>query len=179
MSENVMDTVKGIKENVSQNSASKRDETSVMLAMMNDRGYEVDVYGSKGKEGTFAPGREFRATISDVMSQAAHIDKRESESLIEGFDFRRNHAETMVAFGKEFINTYMQTGRKMKLGGRATSDVSLSPKECAAGMRPYPQKVGVDANGKAICTRGEVWVDGYNGIKASSPCPQWVNSKKK
>ena len=179
MSSEALKTVlKNVTANVKQKSSSKRDEISVMQAMLNDRKHCVDVYGKTGVEGQYYPGQDFRAMVSDVMSSAAHIDKKEAESLVEGFDFKKTHAETVINVGKEFINTYLETGRKIKLGGRETSDVALCKKEFPAGMRRYPTQIGVDEKGNPINGSSETWVNAYTGVKASSPCPVWVQSKK-
>lgn len=177
MSENVKDVVRGIKDSVTQNAASNRDEVRVMQAMLNDRSYEVGVYGKNGQESTYAPGREFRGMVSDIVASATKIEKGEAESLVEGMDFHRSQAAVLVDFSKEFVNTYMGTGRKMNLGGRVDSNVSLSPKVCEAGMRRYPTQIDTDAEGNAIFGSSEVWVESYTGIKASSPCPVWVSKK--
>ena len=177
MSQNVKDTISEIKANVKQHSASIKDEVSVMQALMNDRDYEVEVFKKNGNNTTFAPGREFRGMISDVMSSAAKINKDEAAQLINDYDFKRSQAETMVDMTKEYIYAYTSTGRKFKLGGRADANVSLVRKDYEPGMRRYPTKIGEDANGNAIMGVGEVWVDSYSGIKASSPCPPWVGKK--
>ena len=174
MADNVKNVVAGIKAGLTQKSASKKDEVLVMQAMLNDRKYTVDVYGKDGVQGQYNPSKDFRGVVSDIMSSAAHMQKAEAEKIVDGYDFKRNHAESMVSVAKEFINTYMETGRKMKLGGRKTSDVSIVKKDFAAGMRRYPTQIGVTDDGKPINGSSEVWVGAYSGIKASSPCPPCI-----
>ena len=167
----LMQTIEDIKSNVKQHSASTKDEITVMQE------YESTIYKNSGKTETFAPGREFRGMISDIMSSAAKINKVEAEKLVDGYDFRRSQAEVMVGVAKDFIVNYCDTGRKIKLGGREDSNVSLMKKDYPAGMRRYPTRIGTNTDGSAIMGVGEVWVDGYSGIKASSPCPPWISKK--
>ena len=178
MAQDLKATIQEIKANVKQHSASIKDEVSVMQAMMNDRNYEVEIFKKNGNNTTFAPGREFRGMVTDVMASAAKINKEEAAGLVEDYEFKRTHAETMVELNKEFIYAYTSTGRKYKLGGREDANVSLVRKDYEPGMRRYPTKIGENPDGSAIMGAGEVWVDGYSGIKASSPCPPWVSGKK-
>ena len=172
----VLEEVKKIHDSIEQRSASKKDEITVMQAMLNDREYTVDVYGKSGIKEQYCPSKDFREMFSSSMSNMTHMNKNESDSLVESYEFKRSDAETMVNVGKEFINTYVNTGRKIKLGGRETSDVSLELKEYKAGTRTYPAIAGYDDNGKPIRIRKDVWVESYNGIKATSPCPSWIKS---
>lgn len=171
MSENLQTTIEQIKANVKQHSASVKDEVSVMQAMLNDREYEVDVYKRNGETQTFAPGREFRNMLGDILSSAAKINRDEAGELIDKYEIRRGQAQTMVDVSKEYIYSYTKTGRKFKLGGREDANVSLTRREYEPGVRRYPRKVG-SADGSM--ESGEVWVGAYSGIKASSPCPPWI-----
>ena len=178
MSQNLKDTISEIKANVKQHSASVRDEVVVMQAMMNDRDYEVDIYGRNGVTGTFAPGREFRGMISDVVAGTTKMNAEEAEALVDKYEFKKAHASTMVDMTKEFLYAYTSTGRKFRLGGREDANVSFIRKDYEPGMRRYPTKIGQNDDGTNIMGAGEVWVDGYSGIKASSPCPPWIPKKR-
>lgn len=171
----VQEAVKSIKDSVTQVSASKKDEVTLMQTMLNDRNFEVDVYAKSGKTGTYAPGKDFREALSSMVSGVANIDQKEAESLVEGYDVTRKQAESMVNVSKEFVNTYMTTGRKLNLGGRKTSNVSLTAKHCDAQITRYPKTITKD--GEKVTISAERWGEAYDGIKASSPRPSWINSK--
>jgi hypothetical protein len=178
MSENLKETIENIKQNVHQHPASVKDEATVMQAMLNDRDYEVEIYKKNGQNEMYAPGREFRGMLTNITAAATKIGKEEAAGLIDKYEIRRSDAETMVGVTKEFLYKYTETGRKFKLGGRKDMNVSLVRKEYGPGVRRYPTKLGTDENGNTIMGVGEVMVDGYAGIKASSPCPPWVNKSK-
>lgn len=154
--------------------ASKKDELRVMKSLMNDTSYNVDVYGSKGKESSFNPSTELRNVISSVMSSAAKISIAESKSLMKDYDFKRSEAEGLLTFSKEFVNTYLHSGRKLTLGGREKSNVSIALKEVPSGNRTYPKCVGFDKKGKKIYITGTTYIPGYESIKVFAPSPEWV-----
>lgn len=172
--EKVNELVQEIKKNITQVTASQKDEVRVMRAMMNDKEYVVDVYGKDGVEGTFCPSQAVRAMSASIMASAAKIPQAEAAALMDIYEFKKGEATNLVEVSKEFVNTYVHTGRKLPLGGREKSDVSVGLKEIEAGMRPYPKQVGVDGAGKAIYGRGEAYVGPYESLKVFAPCPTWT-----
>ena len=179
MLHNLKEILAGIKDNIKQHSASTKDEVSVMQGMINDCDYGVEIFNKDSSTGNFYyPAREFRSMMTDIVSNTTKITKDEASSLIEDYDFKRSHARVLVDMSKEFVNTYLDTGRKLKLGGRADSNVSLIKKNYSAGKRRYPSRVGVDENGHTVIEPKEIWVDSYAGIKASSPCPAWIRKER-
>jgi hypothetical protein len=177
--ESVKDLLKEIKDTTTQVSASAKDEVRVMKAMLNDRDYTVDVYGKNGKEGEYCPSKETRQVMASVISSAAKISGPEALSMMEAHEFKKSEAAGLVELSKEFTNTYISSGRKLPLGGRETSNVSLSSKHVEAGMRTYPtKKVGLNEDGTARCVSGEVYVDAYDSVRVHAPCPSWIKNKK-
>ena len=172
--ENVRELVKEIRDNLSQKSSSQKDEARVMKAMLNDREYEVGIYGKEGKEGTINPAKEARAMIASVMTSAAKIPVAEAEKLAEAHEFKKSEAANMINISKEFVNTYLETDRKLPLGGRETSDVSLIRKEVKESTRTYPSKVGVNEDGTPRYEHVPVKVKAHNSVKVVAPCPEWV-----
>ena len=175
--EKVEDLIKEIHGTISQVTGSRKDEIRVMKAMMNDKDYEVDVYDSTGKIGTFNPSKTMRDIASSMISGTTKISKQEADVLADNYEFTKSEAEGMVDISKEFIHTYVHTGRKMPLGGREKSDVSFSLKEIEAGPRSYPKKIGLDTDGKAMYERGVTNVNAYESIRVYAPCPDWVRDK--
>lgn len=172
--ETVKELVTNIKDNLSQVSSSQKDEVRVMRAMLNDKTYVVDVYAKEGKVDEYCPSTEARNMIASVINTAANISRPEADAMMADYEFKKGEAEAMVELSKEFVNTYLGCGRKLPLGGRELSDVSLSLKEVKATMRPYPVKTGVAEDGKNIYTRGMAPVGAHNGIKVHAPCPAWI-----
>lgn len=174
MSEKVNELVKDIRSNLSQVGSSRKDEVRVMRAMISDDSYVVDVYGKNGVESTYSPAADFKAMGASIISSAAKIPQAEAAKLMSDYEPKKGEAESMVNISKEFVNTFLQTGRKLPLGGRAMSDVSLSLKQVPEGTRQYPLKVGVDDNGNPIYSKAPTTVAAHEGIRVYAPCPPWV-----
>jgi hypothetical protein len=161
MSERVNELVKEIKSNLSQTSSSQKDEVRVMRAMLNDTEYKVGIYSKDGKEGEYCPADDARKMISSVISSATKIPAAEAEKLAHNHEFSKNEATSMIGISKEFVNTFLETGRKLPLGGREKSNVALSIKEVESSTRTYPKKVGVNSDGTTPCR---------------TTTPQWTSS---
>lgn len=171
--ENVRELVSGIRAGLSQKSASQKDELKVMKAMLNDRDYEVTVYGGTENE-TFCPAREARDMISSVIKSTTKISGEEAAKLADEHEFSNREASSMIGISKEFVNTYLETGRKLPLGGREKSDVSLIQKEVPASERPYPKRVGVNEDGTPKYDRALAPVKAHNTVRVIAPCPEWI-----
>ena len=157
---------------------SQKDEVVVMNALMNDTSYQVNIYGNEGYQGTYNPAVSFRSMVSNVISDAAGISKIESDNIVKKYEFTNSQAKDMIDFSKEFINTYLsKTGRKMSLGGRENSNISLKSTTIAPKDVKYPVKVGEDSNGNGIFEAKTSHLPEYESISVYGPCPSWVKSK--
>lgn len=167
--------VQDIKSNLSQKSCSQKDEVKVMQAMLNDKTYKVDIYSKEGKTGeTYCPSEDARSIVSSVLTNTAKISKDEASVLAEDHEFSKGEAGSMVGISKEFMNTYLDTGRKISLGGREKSNISFIGKDVEASVSRYPKKVGVDENGKDIYENATKNVPAHKSVRAAAPCPVWV-----
>ncbi len=172
--ENVKTLIETIREGLSQQNSSQKDEVSVMKAMLNDRDYHVGIYSKEGQIGTICPADEARNMSASIISGATKIAIAEAKQLANEYEFTKNDAQNMVNISKEYVNTYLQTGRKLPLGGRETSDVSLIRKEVEATQRTYPKQVGVDQDGNKIFEKATTEVKAHSTIKAQGSCPSWI-----
>lgn len=175
--EKVHELLNEIKTNLSQTSSSQKDEVRVMKAMLNDRDYAVGIYGKDGKEGEYCPANDARAMMSSVISSAAKVSQPEAEKMMDAYEFKKSDATTMINISKEFVNTFVQTGRKLPLGGREKSNVALSLKDIEASTRSYPKKVGVNDDGTARYEKAETKVGAHQSMKIHAPCPSWVKGE--
>ena len=170
--------VSDIKSNITQTTGSHKDEVLVARAMLNDKTYSVSVYSKNGEIEQYCPSDVAREMSATTISQAAKIPKPEAVNLMKEYEYTKTEAEAFVSLSKEFVQTYIQTGRKLPLGGREMSDVSLSLKHVEGGKRRYPIPSGIDENGNRTAKSGEVDVPSYETIKAVGPCPTWRKNKK-
>lgn len=163
-----------IKGGLSQVSSSQKDEVKVMQCMLNDREYTVGVYGKDGKKAEYYPAFEYRTMISNAIVGTTKIKKEEANQLAQRYDVSKSDASIMVGISKEFINTYLNSGRKLPLGGREKSNYELSIKENRECVKKYPKQVGIDRNGKKVYESTPKRVPAHNSIKAHGSCPSWV-----
>lgn len=166
--------LKEIKEGLSQVSSSQKDEVRVMQAMLNDREYVVGIYGKEGKKEDYCPAKEYRGMLANVIAGVTKIKKEEAVQMAERYELTKSDASVMVGVSKEFINTYLNSGRKLPLGGREKSNYELSIKENKECVKKYPKQVGTDASGKKVYESTPKKVPAHNSIKAHGSCPSWV-----
>ena len=171
-------TVKGllneISTNLSQKSASRKDEVRIMQAMLSDPSYEVNIYGKDGIEGSYNPTTDFRSMCASIMSHTAKIPMAEANQLMDDYQVSKTEAGSMINISKEFVNTFIKTGRKLPLGARETSDISLSQKKVEASTRLYPQKIGVNDDGTDKYSKTATTIPAHDSIRVHAPCPSWV-----
>ena len=167
--------LKDIKANLSQKSASQKDEVRVMQVMLNDKEYAPTVYNSDGSvAGTYCPAQDARDMIGSVISSTAKINKNEAAELAAAHTFTKSEASSFVGVSKEFVNSYMQTGRKLPFGGRERSNIAITGQDLDQTTKRYPKKVGVKEDGTGIYENAEKIVPAHLSAKVSAPCPEWV-----
>lgn len=166
--------IKEIKDGLSQKSASQKDEVKVMQTMLNDKEYVATIYGNEGEVGTYSPFQDSRQMLTSVISSTAKINKDEAAALAEQHQFTKAEAASMVNVSKEFVNSYVQTGRKLPFGGRENFNIALIGEDMEPSTSRYPKKVGIGEDGKGIYENTEKPVPAYFKVKSSSPCPPWV-----
>lgn len=175
MANTVMELIKEINETRSQTSASAKDELRVMQAMLNDSDFVVDVYGKGGVIGQYCPSDDAHNMAANIIKGATKITTKEAEHLAENYEFTKSDASTFINISKEFINTYVETGRKLPLGGREKSNIALSKKVKGERSNNFPKKVGVNDDGTdKYESCGEGVIPAHNSLRVHSSCPPWL-----
>lgn len=165
----VEELINDINVNLSQRSASQKDEVRVMQEMLNDKSYVVGEYSRVGKVGEYCPSEDARKIVTSIISNGAKVPIAEAKSIGENYEFSRVEAAAMVNLSKEFINTYVQTGRKLLLGGREKMNSSLSLKTVESRKKTLPNTPLTKG-----AANSEITIPGYNTIKAQGGCPKWL-----
>jgi hypothetical protein len=175
MSNTVIDLVTEINNTRSQTSASAKDEIRVMRAMLNDPDFVVDVYGKSGVEGQYCPYDDAHNMAANIIKGATRMSTKEAEHLAANYEFTKQDACTFIDISKEFINTYIETGRKLPLGGRERSNISISKKVKEERTNNFPKKVGVNDDGTdKYETCGEGTIPSHGSLRVHSSCPPWL-----
>lgn len=166
--------VKEIHDGLKQKNSSQKDEVRVMQAMLNDTSFKVGIYGKNGKEGEYCPAEDFKSMASSIVASTTKINKEEAKGLIADYNVSKAEAGAMVNISKQFINTYLDTGRKLPLGGREKTNFALSSRLVPEKTKPCPKKVGIDEEGNDIYEKIEKTIPEHVGLKAYGSCPSWV-----
>lgn len=175
-SEKVTEIVQEIRGKLKQVSSSQKDEVRVMRAMLNDTSYEVDVYppNENGEKTTYNPAKDVRGMVAGIISSTTKMATAEANAIMDDYEFKRGEAETMINVSKEFINTYIQTGRKCYLGGREKSNVALSLKQVPERERMTPRQVGIAEDNTKIIEYTAKKVNAHESVRVHGSCPPWV-----
>ena len=168
MSERVVDLVKDIRTNLKQKSASQKDEVRVMKAMLNDKDFRVGEYTKDGKIGEYSPYEDSRKMVTTILSSAGKLPTAEAKEIANKYEFSKSEATTMINISKEFVNTYVHTGRKLPLGGREDMNVAVQLKEVPESVKQFP-KGGIGSS-----ERGQVTIPAHNTLKVAGPCPSYL-----
>ena len=173
----VMEVLQNIQETRTQSSANSKDEIRVGQAMLNDPTFVVDIYNKDGVVGQYSPYQDTRDMISSIIKDTTKMSANEATELANNYQFTRQTTQAMNNYAKEFVNTYLQTGRKLPLGCRATSNCSLIAKHKEAKVNSFPAPIAVDANGNKIYDSSASMTPAYDTIKVSGTCPAHLKKK--
>ena len=165
----VENTIKEIQEKRTQKSANVKDEIPVMQSLLNDHEFKAAVYDGKGNvEDYVCPAEDMDSIVGGIISKTTGINSQEAEKLAYDYEYTKQDASKMINVSKEFVNSYMETGRKLPLGKRDKADISLIQKIIPQGQRHISKKIGIDENGKDIRETVYVNVEEHKSIRVIS-----------
>lgn len=165
----VKEMVSTIKDGLKQSSASAKDEVNVMMAMINDKTFKVDEVLTDGSiSNTYCPAEVAQDLAANIIKNATKVSAAEAEELAGKHQFTKKEASSMVTISKEFVNTYLDTGRKLKFGNREGKSLVLSQKDKESSVCTFPKKVGIDADGTPRYQLAETTIPAYKEVKAVS-----------
>lgn len=172
----LIETIKADVEKKGRTAASQKDEVAFMRAMVNDRDFKVQVYDRNGPTDEYVcPSENARSIGVNTLMSTTHMSKDEATGLMNGYEYSNKDAENFVGISKEFVSNYLNTGRKLSLGMREKSNISLSRKVVAPSTSATPVKTGeIDENGKEIWTTKTTHNPGHESIKVHAPHPPYI-----
>jgi hypothetical protein len=133
--------VSDIKKSTKQISINKVDEVRVMKSMLNDRDFSLSIYDKNlGYIGQKCPHDEAVNFIKNIISGATGLDRKNSLHLAENYVFTKSDASYMVDNAKDFIQVYMETGRKLNVMQTAATEACIYTKEVSATNKTIPDK---------------------------------------
>lgn len=147
-----------------QKSQNKTDEIIVAQTLLNDPDFQIGVYDkNKGLIGTRNVHNEAVTFVTNVTSEITGLDKKSTEDLVKNYTFTKRDAQFLINTSKDFIQTYLQTGRKFNLVQSADSEANIVLKPAPAREKVVPTKDGT----KLVSTCA------YNKVACKSGCPKY------
>lgn len=160
------------------NRFSKKAFNRLMRAILNDPTFTEKVAVSSGEElikvEEIAVSEEFRKFLKKVLEKAG-IDKKDSEVVLSK-DFTIDNVDGLYEFFAAAMYEYMNAGNKFDLLPKEDFKGSLYLSTVAASSR-----VSTVRNPQTNESMGDFEFShkAYKTLKATSPCPKYLKSKKK
>lgn len=135
--------VQFIAENTSQVSISKADEVSVMQSMLNDENFKIAVFDrTKGYIGSRSPRETALSIINDAICGVTGMGSKEASELSKSYEFTKRDASRYVTITKDFMSTYLQTGRKINVMNDSRDEASINLKYIESHEKKVPDQNG-------------------------------------
>lgn len=130
-----------IKHGTSQISTNKVDEIKVMKCMLNDKEFTVGSYDKNmGYLGERCPHDEAVEFVKNVIMASTGLDSKESKHLANCYQFTSRDATFLLTNMRDFITTYMSTGRKFTLMQTDDSEAAIYTKRMESREKLVPDK---------------------------------------
>jgi hypothetical protein len=148
-----------------------------MKAIVNDTSFKAKVAQASGNEllrvEEIAVTEDFRKFLKKVLEKAG-MDKKDSEVVL-GEDFTIENVDGLYEFFVECMYQYMNAGNQFNLLPKEDFRGSLYLKKIEAGSR-----IASVRNPQTNEDMGEFEFshEAYTSLAASSPCPEYLKSKK-
>ena len=166
--EQLIEEIKKVTE--TQTSINKADELRVMTTMLNDPDFSIGVYDKKiGYIGQRSPHEEAVKFVGDVIQRATGLDKKDSQHLASELEFTKRDANFLIGNMKDFLTTYVSTGRKINVVQSASTEANLFTKEIGASTKTIPNKDNPN-DVKTITTSP------YTKLVSQSKCPKYIEN---
>lgn len=133
--------IKDIVEKTSQVAVNKTDEVAVMQSMLNDKEFNVAVFDrKKGYIGSRSPREEAIQLTVDTLSGITGMSTAEARTLADNYEYTKRDAAHFINIGKDFIGTYLQSGRKTTLISEPRVEATVSLKYIEEHDKSVPDR---------------------------------------
>jgi len=157
-----------------QKAASKVDEIKVMKAMLNDPNYSVSIYDrSKGLIGSRCPREEAVSFIASVSASITGLDSNSAKEIAKDYEFTKKDAIFLIENSKDFINTYLDTGRKLPIIQSETTQAALIKKHVESKEKKVSSVLMGNVNNNKV-ESGTVTIPAFDKVICKSNCPKYL-----
>lgn len=149
--------IAAIVEKTSQIAVNRTDEVTVMQTMLNDEVFRVGEYDRKNGEytNTHSPREEALDIVKEAYTGLTGSSDVEAETLMGGYMFSKKQAQNFIGISKDFIGTYLQSGRKMTVMSEPRGEATLSLRHIEDHEKTVPDKNN-PGNSKTVRTGEQI-----------------------
>lgn len=161
----MQDLMKQIQEiTMKQKSQNKGDEVAVAQTLLNDPDFQVGIYDkNKGLIGTRNVHEEAVKFVANISAEITGLDKKTAEDLASQYTFTKKDANFIINTSRDFVQTYLKTGRKFNLVQSEDTEANIFLKPTPAKEKLIPTKDGT----KLVKTGA------YQKVACKSGCPKY------
>ena len=147
-----------------QKSQNKGDEVAVAQTLLNDPDFQVGIYDkNKGLIGTRHVHEEAGQFVANISAEITGLDKKTAEDLANQYTFTKKDANFIINTSRDFVQTYLKTGRKFNLVQSEDAEANIFLKSTPAKEKLIPTKEGT----KLVKTGA------YQKVACKSGCPKY------
>ena len=147
---------------------NKKQEIEVMAAMVNDYNYKPAILNKQNEVDGYICPAECMDKVATQIIKSAGIGATEAEGLAKQYEYTKNDASQLLDVSKEFVNCYMDTGRKLSLGKREKSDITLQQKINEECDKKFHKKVGEASDGSPVMEEFTKHIPEHKTIKVKA-----------
>lgn len=148
-----------------QQAISRVDEVRVMRTMLNDPNFTVSIYErNKGIVGTRCPREEATTFVGNVSSAITGLENKAAQELANQYEFTKRDAVFLLDNSRDFIQTYLSTGRKLPIIQAEDSEATIQYRTIQSREKSVPTNDG----GKQTTT-----VPAFQKVICKSKCPKY------
>ena len=163
--QSMQDLMKQIQEiTMKQKSQNKGDEVAVAQTLLNDPDFQVGIYDkNKGLIGTRNVHEEAVKFVANISAEITGLEKKTAEELASKYTFTKKDANFIINTSRDFVQTYLKTGRKFNLVQSEDAEANIFLKPTPAKEKLIPTKDGT----KLVKTGA------YQKVACKSGCPKY------
>lgn len=164
--------VADIKKNTSQIAINRVDENRVMKCMLNDKNFSLGVYDKNlGYIGEKCPHDNAVNFVKNIIMGSTGLDSKDSKHLAENYEFTKRDAGFLLENMRDFMQVYMQTGRKINIMQTGATEACLYTKDISAKSKLVPDK---EQSGKSK----QITTSPFIKLVSASTCPKYLGEEK-
>ena len=151
-----------------QKAQSLVDEVRMMRMQLNDPTFRVSIYDrKKGRIGDRCPREEAVKFIANTTAELTGLELSTATELADKYEFSKKDATFFLNMQRDFLTTYLKTGRKINVVQSEDCEASLFLRPTSSREKLVP---GKDGNSTTV-------VPAYNKLISRSKVPGYMSKE--